>query len=695
MTANSYLTQFLGHEVLFQRKPRAALTVLPLLILLLTDRLCFAQDSKNIDPATPFPVQLSARAAGSARVSNSGASTYAIKIAVPPGTAGAAPDLSFAYTSQSNDNDLLGVGWSITGLPTIERCARTIAQDGVRGGINYDAGDRFCLERKRLIAVSGAYGANGTEYRTEVDSGLKIVSFGTAGSGPSFFKVWKKSGELVEFGNTADSKVEAQGKTSVRLWALNKLQDSSGNYLTVTYTETSANGEYRVNRIDYTGNTAAGLSANRSVRFSYATRPDQVPMYQGGSLIKTTVRLTNVKTFVGATVVKDYRLTYNLSGATKRSRLASIQECTGAGTCLPANTFSWQNATNGTYQAGQHVIPVFNTYFNEGLTWAGDANGDGRTDLISYAWPANAFGTYFSNGDGTYQPVTYFLSATNFNYSYNRVWGGDFNGDSFTDLLNYNLGGTFTIFFSNGDGTYREVTFTPPLGGWDINYFWVADFDGDGRTDMRSYTGTLPHFRTFFSNGDGTFQQVDATVSASGTGWDADRVWVGDVDGDGLADLISYTGTSPHFRTFLSNPDGTFRQVDATVTASGSDWDANRVWVGDANGDGRSDLVSYYNSTPIQFSTFFSKGDGTYNRVDTAVTTSGDDWNAAQVWANDFNGDGRLDLRSYSNTFSPSANSSSYFTTFYFDGEGTYDKLYTDITANNTDWTVGLVSIVA
>src|SRR5262249_61313850 len=88
-----------------------------------------------------------------------GAPPYSIPIVVPPGTAGMLPSLSLSYNSQGG-NGLLGMGFMLDGLPSIGRCPRTIAQDGVRGVVNYDSNDRFCLDGQRLIAISGTYGAN-------------------------------------------------------------------------------------------------------------------------------------------------------------------------------------------------------------------------------------------------------------------------------------------------------------------------------------------------------------------------------------------------------------------------------------------------------------------------------------------------------------------------------------------------------
>src|SRR4029450_7420987 len=92
---------------------------------------------------------------GSFRVTESGAAEYRIPIQVPPGGGAMAARLGFVYNSQAG-NDLLGVGWSLSGLSSITRCPRTVAQDGVKVGINYDWNDRYCLDGQRLVATSGA-----------------------------------------------------------------------------------------------------------------------------------------------------------------------------------------------------------------------------------------------------------------------------------------------------------------------------------------------------------------------------------------------------------------------------------------------------------------------------------------------------------------------------------------------------------
>jgi Salmonella virulence plasmid 65kDa B protein len=176
---------------------------------------------------------------GSFAVSPSGAATYSIPIQVPPGVAGMEPKLSLEYNSQGG-NGIMGMGWNLAGLSSITRCPATMAQDGVRGSVNYDDKDKFCLDGQRLMVVSGAYGAPGSEYRTEIESFSRITAIGQAGTGPASFTVKTKAGLTMEYGiidGTRDSRIEAQGKSAVMVWAIGKIADVKGNTMTFVYNE--------------------------------------------------------------------------------------------------------------------------------------------------------------------------------------------------------------------------------------------------------------------------------------------------------------------------------------------------------------------------------------------------------------------------------------------------------------------------
>jgi hypothetical protein len=227
---------------------------------------------------------------GSFGVSPRGEATYAVGIQIPAGIAGIEPSLTLMYSSDSG-NGRLGVDWNLGGTSEMHRCPQTRAQDGAVRAIMLDANDRLCLDGMRLVLVSGTYGAEGAEYRTEIDGYTKIISHTSVGSGPTvsngpaWFEVWTKAGQYKTYGNSTDSRVIAVGVSpaTARVWALNRVQDALSNYMTYTYTQDTVNGDYYPATISYTGNATLGQAPTNQISFVWAARPDPVVVYQAGA----------------------------------------------------------------------------------------------------------------------------------------------------------------------------------------------------------------------------------------------------------------------------------------------------------------------------------------------------------------------------------------------------------------------------
>src|SRR2546423_67429 len=263
---------------------------------------------------------------GKFTVDQNGSAVYSIPLQVPPGTHTMEPELSLVYHSALT-NGLMGVGWSLHGLSAIKRVGATPARDGYRGGVHYDARDRFALDGQRLMAVEGDYGAPGAIYHTEIESWRKITPVYAGGTdaahGPSAFIVYTKEGHRYEYGTSPDAQVRvAAGHAAVRVWALNKITDLNGNFLTMRYERDPATGAYYPSRIDYTGNV--GLATRRAVVFAYESREDVEPRYEAGFAIHDTLRLKRVQPLVDGRALLTYTLDYQRARATRRSQLTRI-----------------------------------------------------------------------------------------------------------------------------------------------------------------------------------------------------------------------------------------------------------------------------------------------------------------------------------------------------------------------------------
>jgi RHS repeat-associated protein len=359
---------------------------------------------------------------GSWDVSPAGAFTYTVPLRVPAGREGMAPELTLTYSSSGGDGSV-GVGWSLAGAGSqIARCGKTPLKEGTRAGVRYGADDVFCLDGQKLVAVTGPYGGNQTEYRTERDSFAKIVSVtsGTIEDGPDQFVVYAKNGRTQTYKSVraalmdesvglTDEGVDEQTGThtsSTHLeqhssavaapkvgWELVRDEDRSGNAVVYEYAPTlSPHGHERVlSRIRYT--SGPGRAPARNVDLVYEDRPDWSFGYVAGVRHAQTKRLTSVQMFApnpGVTsLVYQYDLAYlPITGLRTRSQLDRVQFCGAeakARRCLVAKKFTWANP----------ALPAFTTTsvapmppqigtpesVNE-ASRVGDFNGDGASDIV-------------------------------------------------------------------------------------------------------------------------------------------------------------------------------------------------------------------------------------------------------------------------------------------------------------------------
>lgn len=188
-------------------------------------------------------------------------------------------------------------------------------------------------------------------------------------------------------------------------------------------------------------------------------------------------------------------------------------------------------------------------------------------------------------------------------------YAGDFNGDGYTDILFIAHSPSMPSGILLSDGTAPTI-----LGQtWASNYLgipWssnaytvlVGDFNGDGKTDIFLQSNGPGDSYLLLTDSSGQISAISQTVpeQAMGIDWSADQhhLVVGDFNGDGHADLF-FQPTVPGGTSAVVYADvnGQFTSAaPAQVWGDGYlgfNWsvsDAN-VYAGDFNGDGRSDLL--------------------------------------------------------------------------------------------------------
>ena len=615
------------------------------------------------------------RTTGSHGVSDTGAATYAIPIWTPPGIRGIEPQLALTYASGTADS-LLGPGWSISGLSSINRCPRTWAQDGAAGPVTLTMNDKFCLDGNRLRSTGGTYGAANSTYQTEIETFSKVTAYGAAGNGPQWFDVKRKDGLFYEYGRTSDARVFATGAATPYLWALNKVSDRNGNSLVITYAQNY--GSFRPVAIDYARDT----TYHHRVLFSYITRPvaTAFTLYVAGSQVQQQMLIGQISVLSDGVTVRQYNLEYATSPTTRRQRLSAVQECT-VSDCLRPTTIAYQNGQAGvagvTLSAGTGAASGrFNTV---------DLNGDGRMDLVystvtgtTHRWwvkfaTSAGFGAAINSGVVTSSNDPVLLDDFDANGCVDLLapsggvwrvlrWSGsaftwvstgqaidgsrplnsnwdfvpaDVSGDGLPDLVSYRTDGRFyTRLNASAGGSVAfspTVTMALSLAGNAVTGMWGnnsnprsgvrhADFDGDARDDVTiryslSLYPSQPYVSPLVSQGSAFVLGDVAPASADvplAVAW----------NDDGCTDL--FLG----IRVRISGC-GQGSPVTVTLSAPGAlaiDWD----------GDNRTDLLGNYGGT---YHVYRSTGDGVAAAVSTGIPAGTGSWSVF-----DQNGDGLGDL---------------------------------------------------
>lgn len=274
------------------------------------------------------------------------------------------------------------------------------------------------------------------------------------------------------------------------------------------------------------------------------------------------------------------------------------------------------NDGNLGFTLGPRTFLTISSFLNVGV---GDLDGDGSLDAVI----ANRL--FFNDGLGGFTQV--FGPTNDFEPEFVVVLDADADGSP--DIATFNRSARkAAILLNDGTGSFvvdqtYEATAAPPSG------MAAGDFDADGDTDLCIISFGTPQARVLFNDGAGRFGTA-ATVDAPAF---AQSVAIGDLDGDGLGDLVF--GTGGRINVLFKKTEGLF-QKPVEIAASGL---AGRIALGDIDNDGDLDVVSD-GDAPSDVVFMLNDGSGGFPSI-VQRDVNGD---LIAVGIHDLDADGDLDL---------------------------------------------------
>ena len=292
------------------------------------------------------------------------------------------------------------------------------------------------------------------------------------------------------------------------------------------------------------------------------------------------------------------------------------------------------------YQVGMQFESVF-------AVTVGDLNGDGKPDLIALigGLGGNRVAVLPGNGDGSFQPQNTLFP----NLQVGAVTTADLNGDEHVDLvLLGEQGGSNTsvayVALGVGDGTFATPV---PYAVGDATSVAVGDVNGDGIPDIVTGGTTI-----LLGDGKGTFsRRHDLHVEVQR------NIILTDFDGDGIVDIVLASGNSAIMTgdavsvirglgkgAFAAPPISQIPYYPAGNTV------LTDLATADADRDGIPDLVSVDNFGHV--SVLKGAGDGTFSAVFSYNYVPGV---PTQALFADFNHDGNPDLAVVGSGYTPTS----------------------------------------
>lgn len=241
--------------------------------------------------------------------------------------------------------------------------------------------------------------------------------------------------------------------------------------------------------------------------------------------------------------------------------------------------------------ATKSPFPVEGIPHTHGIA-TGDFNNDGRLDLVTDSWGNDHVEVLFGDSLNLFKTRGIFFKVGK--RPYQRLRAADLNSDGIDDIVTTNSeSNNATVLLANGKGGFNEAAGSPFACGDAPFGIAIGDINADSKPDLAIINSPSSMAEGKGKNGltvllgDGTGKFITMIGSPYEAGKIPNRIAIGDVDGDGVNDIVTSDNDSNKIYLFLMNENGSVLSQSAITVGN----HPKGIAIADLNADGKGDIV--------------------------------------------------------------------------------------------------------
>jgi hypothetical protein len=252
---------------------------------------------------------------------------------------------------------------------------------------------------------------------------------------------------------------------------------------------------------------------------------------------------------------------------------------------------------NGNFTpANNSPFPTRGIQHTHGVT-AGDFNNDERLDLATDSWANDQIEVLFGDSLSLFKSHSLFFKVGK--RPYQRLRAADLNNDGIDDIVTTNTeGNNVTILLANGKGGFHEPIGSPFACGDSPFGIAIGDVNDDGKSDLAIINSPRSMAKdkgkngmtVLLGDGNGKFTMVKGSPYESGE--IPNRIAIGDVNGDGVNDVVTSDNSSNKIYLFIMTKKGTVSSQSAITVGN----HPKGIAIADLNANRKADIVVCNNS---------------------------------------------------------------------------------------------------